>query len=267
MLPLENDLYTPIISRYLRIEDKTWGDEKKGYIIRYSGQLYNLDSAQTYDQLAEALRPQNITPLFRLEGNKHVILLQNGIIQPKPSKVWANILFFILTMISVTFTGAVFSSGDIPTNISGWFNFLRGGLPFSIALLTILLFHEFGHYLVGRYHKTAVTLPFFIPLPYPISIFGTFGAFIQMKEPPKNKRTLLDIGIAGPLAGLIVAIPILLYGLYLSPVDKLPIQFPVGQILEGNSILYLLLKFIAKGQLLPQPFIGSAISSLVLHFP
>jgi membrane-associated protease RseP (regulator of RpoE activity) len=166
-------------------------------------------------------------------------------------------------MISVTFTGAVFSSGDIPTNISGWFNFLRGGLPFSIALLTILLFHEFGHYLVGRYHKTAVTLPFFIPLPYPISIFGTFGAFIQMKEHPKKRRTLLDIGIAGPLAGLIVAIPILLYGLYLSPVDKLPIQFPVGQILEGNSILYLLLKFIAKGQLLPQPFTFAGMNPIL----
>jgi membrane-associated protease RseP (regulator of RpoE activity) len=140
---------------------------------------------------------------------------------------------------------------------------MRGGLPFSIALLTILLFHEFGHYLVGRYHKTAVTLPFFIPLPYPISFFGTFGAFIQMKEPPKNRRTLLDIGIAGPLAGLIVAIPILLYGLHLSPVDKLPVQFPVGQILEGNSILYLLLKFIAKGQLLPQPFTYAGLNPIL----
>lgn len=263
MLAIENDLFTPIISRYLHIEDKTWGDDKKGYVIRFSGQLYNQDSAQAYDQLAEVLRPQNITPIFRLESGKHIILLQNGIIQPKPTRIWANILFFILTLISVTFTGAVFSSGDIPSSISGWYNFMRGGLPFSIALLTILLFHEFGHYLVGRYHKTAVTLPFFIPLPYPISFFGTFGAFIQMKEPPKNRRTLLDIGIAGPLSGLIVAIPILLYGLYLSPVGRLPVQFPAGQILEGNSILYLLLKFIAKGQFLPQPFTYAGISPIL----
>ena len=90
--------------------------------------------------------------------------------------------------------------------------------------------------------------------PFPFSYFGTMGAFIQLKEPPKNRRILLDIGIAGPLAGLIVAIPVLLLGLYLSPVDKIPFQLPVGQIFEGNSILYLLLKFIVKGQLLPQPF-------------
>ncbi|OGO29691.1 MAG: hypothetical protein A2136_04485 [Chloroflexi bacterium RBG_16_54_11] len=80
------------------------------------------------------------------------------------------------------------------------------------------------------------------------------GAFIQLKEPPKNRRILLDIGIAGPLAGLIVAIPILLLGLSLSPVNKIPFQLPPGQLFEGNSILYLLMKFIVKGQLLPQPF-------------
>jgi membrane-associated protease RseP (regulator of RpoE activity) len=127
--------------------------------------------------------------------------------------------------------------------------------------MTILVCHEFGHYLAGRYHKTVVTLPFFIP--FPISLFGTMGAFIQLKEPPKNRRILLDIGIAGPLAGVIVAIPILLLGLYLSPVERLPFQLPVGQIFEGNSILYLLLKFIVKGQLLPQPFNYASLNPVV----
>lgn len=74
---------------------------------------------------------------------------------------------------------------------------------------------------------------------------------------------MLDIGIAGPLAGLIVAIPILLYGLYLSPVDKLPFQLPALQIFEGNSILYLFLKFIVKGQLLPQPFTYAGLNPII----
>ncbi len=261
MLPVENDLYTPIISRFLRIEDTTWGDEKKGYIARYRGQLYSQDFVQAYDQLAQALRPQNITPLFRLEENRHVILLMNGIIQPKPSKIWGNILFFVLTVISVAFTGAMFSASALPTNLSGWFNFFLSGLPFAIALMAILVCHEFGHYLVGRYHKTAVTLPFFIPFPF--SYFGTMGAFIQLKELPKNRRILLDIGIAGPLAGLIVAIPVLLLGLYLSPVDKIASLIPAGQIFEGNSILYLLLKFIVKGQLLPQPSTFAGMSPII----
>jgi Zn-dependent protease len=261
MLPEQNDLYSPIISRYLRIDDTTWGDEKKGFLARYRGQLYSQDTAQAYDELALALRPQNITPLFRLEDNRHVILLLNGIITPKPSKVWGNILFFVLTLISVTFTGALFSTAAIPSGISGWFNFMLGGLPFAIALMAILGCHEFGHYLAGRYHKTAVTLPFFIPFPF--SYFGTMGAFIQLKEPPKNRRILLDIGIAGPLAGLIVAIPVLLLGLYLSPVDKIPFQLPLGQIFEGNSILYLLLKFIVKGQLLPQPYTFAGLNPII----
>jgi membrane-associated protease RseP (regulator of RpoE activity) len=261
MLPVENDLYTPIVSRILRIDDTTWGDEKKGFLVRYRGQLYNPDTAQAYDQLAQALRGLNVTPLFRLEENRHAVVLMNGVIQPKPAKIWGNILFFILTILSVMFAGAASYTNKLPTTISGWFSFLLSGLPFAVALMTILVCHEFGHYLAGRYHKTVVTLPFFIP--FPISLFGTMGAFIQLKEPPKNRRILLDIGIAGPLAGVIVAIPILLLGLYLSPVERLPFQLPVGQIFEGNSILYLLLKFIVKGQLLPQPFNYASLNPVV----
>jgi membrane-associated protease RseP (regulator of RpoE activity) len=181
--------------------------------------------------------------------------LLNGIIQPKPTKIWGNIVFFIITVLSVMYVGANYSAADsissLPATLSGWVKFMLGGLPFAIALMAILVCHEFGHYLAGRYHKTAVTLPFFIPFPF--SYFGTMGAFIQLKEPPKNRRIMLDIGIAGPLAGLIVAIPVLLLGLYLSPVEKIPFQLPLGQIFEGNSIIYLLLKFIVKGQFLPQP--------------
>ena len=90
-----------------------------------------------------------------------------------------------------------------------------------------------------------VITPYFIPLPI-ISPFGTMGAFINMKSIPKNKKQLFDIGIAGPLSGLIIAIPVLLIGLSLSEVSPLPVQIPegTGYQLEGNSILYLFLKFI-----------------------
>ena len=261
MFPIENDTYTPVVAHILRIDDTTWGDEKKGFLVRFRGQLYNQDTAQAYDLLVQALSGLNVTPLFRLEENRHVVILLKGVIQPKPAKVWGNILFFILTVLSVMFAGAVGYTDKLPTTISGWFSFMLSGLPFAVALMAILVCHEFGHYLAGRYHKTVVTLPFFIP--FPVSLFGTMGAFIQLKEPPKNRRILLDIGIAGPLAGLIVAIPILLLGLYLSPVEKLPFNLPVGQIFEGNSILYLLMKFIVKGQLLPQPFNYSTLDPIL----
>jgi len=147
--------------------------------------------------------------------------------------------------------------GPTGTNLGQLFlNLLRRldrGIPFAVSLLSILAAHEFGHYLAARYHKTQVSLPFF--LPFPGSPFGTLGAFIQLKEPPRNRRVLLDIGLAGPLAGLIVAIPILLLGLSLSEVGVLPLnaEEAFGQILEGNSLIYLGIKFLVTQRILPAP--------------
>jgi membrane-associated protease RseP (regulator of RpoE activity) len=257
MLPTENDVYTSIVSRVLKIEDITWGEEKQGFIVRYRGQLYNQDTPAAYDQLAQSLQPLNITPLFRMDQGRHAVLLVSGVIQPRPSKTWVNGILFILTVFSVLLAGTLYTyQGPVPEDfkslVTTVITNLGQGIPFAVSLLAILLAHEFGHYLAGRYHKTDVTLPYFMPFPF--SAFGTLGAFIQIKEVPKNRRILLDIGLAGPLAGLIVAIPVVLLGLYLSPVERLPFQFPFGQGFEGNSILYLLLKFIVKGKLLPQPF-------------
>lgn len=255
---LDADVLTPIVGRVLRIEDVTWGDPKKNFIVRYRGKLYLEDSAAAYDQLQESLRAMAITPVFRLEEGRHVVLLLKGTIQAKPSKIWVNGLMFLLTLLCVVLAGAIYAyqgpvAEDPITMLRFIFHQIGGGVPFAISLLSILLAHEFGHYLAARYHKTAVTLPYFIPLP--LSPLGTMGAFIQIKEPPKNKRVMLDIGIAGPLAGLVVAIPVLLLGLWLSPVHQLPATLSPqeGLSLEGNSLLYLMAKWVVKGELLPAP--------------
>ena len=251
-----NDPYTSSVSRVLRVEDVTWGEQKQGFIVRYRGMLYNQDTAAAYDELADSMRLLNVTPLFRIEEGRHAVILVPGIIKPRPSKIWVNGVLFLLTIVTVLMAGALYTySGPPPESIRGLLLELLGnlgnGIAFALTLLAILVAHEFGHYLAGRYHKTAVTLPYFVP--FPLSLFGTMGAFIQLKEPPKNRRILLDIGIAGPLAGLVVAIPLLLLGLYLSPVSKLPFELPPGQGFEGNSILYLAMKFLVKGEMLPQP--------------
>jgi membrane-associated protease RseP (regulator of RpoE activity) len=123
------------------------------------------------------------------------------------------------------------------------------GWPFALSLLGILLAHELGHYFMSRYHKTPATLPYFIPFPF--SPLGTMGAAIIMRGIPKNKRVLFDIGVAGPIAGLVIAIPVLLYGLTLSTLGTIEPN-PNG-FLEGNSLIYLLAKFVVFGQLLPAP--------------
>ena len=260
-----DDPYTPFISQVMRIEERTWGGGKQNYIIRYRGQIYG-DSSQAYDKLSQSLRELDITPLFRLEDDRQTIVLLKGVVKYKPSNKWINLILFILTVVSVLFAGVFSNYGgplvlDLDLIWPHLVEAIKLSLAFTVSLLAILLAHEFGHYLAARYHKTNVTLPYFIP--FPLSPFGTMGAFIQLKEPPKNKRILLDIGIAGPLAGLLVAIPVLFIGLSLSVVDRLPPVMDGAVSLEGNSILYLFAKYIVFGQWLPTPVTYGGINPLI----
>jgi len=237
----------------MSIEDTTLGTPKQGFIVRYRGRIRLEDTNAAYDNLAALLKPYNLTPLFRWDSGRHAILIVQGMPQVRQSDTRINLLLGVLTIASVFYTGAVYGGQALPSDLlQGVVAVIKNGWPFGVSMMAILAAHEFGHYLVGRYHGAKVTLPYFIPLPV-ISPFGTMGAFINMKEPPKNRRILLDIGIAGPLAGLIVAIPVLFLGLYLSNLS--PLNVPPGQAvqLEGNSIIYLLAKFITFGKLLPQP--------------
>ena len=261
------DPYLQLVKQVFRIEEVTWGNEKQNFLVRYRGKLL-LDSQEAYLQLSQSLQNLDVTPLFRLEDDGEIIVLLKGIVKPKPSNPWINLILFIFTGISVIFAGTLFEyRGPLTTDLNELLPHLLPtlyrGIAFAASLLAILLAHEFGHYLAARYHRSAVTLPYFIPFPF--SPFGTMGAFIQLKEPPKNKRILLDIGIAGPLAGLVVAIPLLFLGLYLSQTDKLPLFLAQGQAisLEGNSLLYLMMKFIIFGNWLPAPASLSGINPLI----
>lgn len=250
-----SDIFTPLVQRVFRIESTTWGTTKQNYLVRYQGELL-LDSEAAYDQLAEGFHPHEVTPLFRIEDDQHTIILIEGVIEPKPSNPWVNLILFIFTIFSVLVAGALYDyTGPVSENamvmVQHILSTLWTGWPFAVSMLAILLAHEFGHYLAARYHNSAVTLPYFIP--FPLSPFGTLGAFIQLKQPPKNKNILLDIGAAGPYAGLIVAVPVLIYGLYTSDLNMLPSVLESGQGFEGNSIFYLAMKFVIFGEWLPRP--------------
>jgi membrane-associated protease RseP (regulator of RpoE activity) len=261
----DSEILTSVVSRVFRVEEFTHGDPKQGYFMRYRGRLLS-DSVEAYDQLSEALRPYDITPLFRLEGQRQSVLLVHGVVRPKAGRATVNIVLFVLTVLSVLLAGALYSySGPLPNDILGQITTLLThiwvGWPFAVSLLAILLAHEFGHYFVGRARGAAVSLPFFIPFPF--SILGTLGAFIQLKQVPKNKRALFDLAVAGPLAGLVVAIPVLLYGLAHSTLGT--ITNAPGMFAEGNSLLYLLAKFVVFGKILPAPPNLSGLP-LLLHW-
>lgn len=254
MLLPENEILNNLVARVFRIEDITSADPRQGFFLRYRGRLLEEDSAILYDRLADSLSPYKITPLFRLEDGSQVIYLTETLPEPKQEKVSTNIILFILTVFSVMLAGAQ-PDGPFPADFGGQmlmlFQSILSGWPFALSLLGILLAHELGHYFVSRYHKTPATLPYFIPLPPPLGLLGTMGAAIIMRGIPKNKRVLFDIGAAGPIAGLVVAIPVLLLGLSLSTTGI--IQPDPNGFLEGNSLLYLLAKFTVFGQLLPAP--------------
>jgi membrane-associated protease RseP (regulator of RpoE activity) len=150
-----------------------------------------------------------------------------------------HIVLFVATFLTTSLNGAFEAGVDPLVDPAS----IRAGFPFSVALLSILLFHEFGHYILAAVHGVRATLPYFIPAP-PMLI-GTFGAFIRMKSLPPNRRALFDIGAAGPWAGLMVAIPAVLIGLRLSEVR--PLGVSEGGLVLGDSILFRWLTRLALG--------------------
>ncbi len=262
-----NDTINALVRRVFYVEDITAGTAKQDFIMRYRGRLLQENSSEAYDQLAAWLKPYNITPLFRWDENRQVILLVPCMPEPTRSNPKVNLWLGIATILSLLFAGGIFSlEGPLPADwLQAAWLLIATGWPFAVSMIAILGAHEFGHYLVGRYHGVHLTLPYFIPLP--ISPIGTMGAFINMKEMPKNRRHLLDIGIAGPLSGLIVAIPVLILGLSLSKLDPIPAVLPpgTGLAMEGNSILYLLAKWLVFGKVLPAPFDYGNLPPLLYH--
>ena len=264
----QTEVFHQMVAKVFAVQSIATGTGRDFFAYKFTGKLYSEDSESAYELLKSSLSTYGLTPLFRKEEGGQVIYIVKEPPKYKIGSPVVNLALFGLTLISVMISGVIFSyqgpnGSDLPTLLKYTLSHLTDGLPFAVSLLAILSAHEFGHYFAGRFHHTRVTLPYFIPFPF--SAFGTMGAFIQMKETPRNRNHLLDIGLAGPLAGFIVAVPVLLIGLSLSKISPIPVSFPAGQGIqvEGNSIIYLLLKYITFGKLLPEPAAMGGISPIL----
>lgn len=163
---------------------------------------------------------------------------------PAPRRARTNVILFVVTLLSVFHMGArlELAARGMPLGILEELKHLHMGWTFAVPLMGILLTHEFGHYFAAMIHRVPASLPYFIPLPF-IGLFGTMGAVISMPERIRSRNALLDIGAAGPLAGMVVAVPVLIIGLMQSPVKEVS-----GHgLLEGQCILYSLLKLGVHG--------------------
>ena len=161
---------------------------------------------------------------------------------------WLNVLLFLATCISTILAGAFWEGVSIFGHPNPIFHdplaVFTAGLPFSLSLMAILLFHEFGHYVAARIHRVEVTFPYFVPAP---NIIGTFGAFIKSKSAFMDRRQLLDVAAAGPLAGLVVAIIVLIVGISQSRIMPIPADSAV--MLFGNSLLHTMITILVRGSI------------------
>ncbi len=170
------------------------------------------------------------------------------------------IVLAVTTLITTTLAGVAFISGiEDPQALRADPTLLNQGFAYGLSLMLILGVHETGHYLATRYHHLKATLPYFIPVPF---FLGTFGAFIQMRSPMPNRRALFDVGLSGPLSGLVMSVPFLLWGLAHSSVVPLVEQTPLFNfeaLDPSRSIIVLLIAKLALGASL------QADSALQLH--
>lgn len=154
---------------------------------------------------------------------------------------YVHLLLLLMTLATTTCSGAGhyqsfrvgFSSA--PSDLSTT-QAIVGGLWYSLTILAILGCHELGHYLACRYYDVDASRPFFLPVPLPLT--GTLGAFIRIRDPIPSKRMLFDIGIAGPIAGFLVAVPALVIGMAMSTVIELPDPLPPLTMYLGEPLLY-----------------------------
>lgn len=205
----------------------------RGGVIVLRGDLLT-EPPRALDVLLRRLRPLGYTPFLRREAAGVTLQAWPLVETAKRPRIGLNILLFVLTCFTTLIAGSgAFLSFDPFTE--PWR--LASGAPFAITLLAILGTHEFGHYFTARYHHASVSLPYFIPAPPPF-LFGTLGAIIRMRSPARDRNALLDIAAAGPLAGLLVAIPAVLLGLQWSTVLRVP---PGEHLVFGDSILMRLL--------------------------
>lgn len=214
-------------------------------------------SEREIEDIQQTLLSHGIHSQLQVTPREYLLRLIAEYSQTRKGDYNLNILLLVATLLTTSMTGAMLLGFDPFTNFG---NILRG-LPYSLSLLFVLGAHEFGHYWYARRHRISATLPYFIPFFIPYFSFGTFGAFIRIKSPIPDRRALLDVGIAGPLASFCLSLILIIIGFWQLP-DLEGVKLYVSQIHPwadnssgaltlGDSILFDLMRRLMGVQYLP----------------
>jgi membrane-associated protease RseP (regulator of RpoE activity) len=200
-------------------------------------------------------------------GSDYII----SVIKRRKSKtfgVWINIVLLVATLISTIYVGEGLYAGYFDITKFSWDLYFYGFLYFSLPLLVILGSHEFGHYFMARRSGVSASLPFFMPAPF--TLLGTLGAFISLRDPLPDRKTLIKIGAAGPLVGFGMSIVVGIIGAYLGTIQK-PVNVTSSQIsyLISLPLIYYILPGIQTLNVHPVAFaawVGFLVTAINL-FP
>ena len=184
-------------------------------------------------------------PFFALVPNPEAKAMEQGMVQ-KDRRVGFAVLMFAITLLTATVAGVTID-GTTSENLFADLRLLVRGLSYSLPLLIIIAIQKFSHYFVALHYKIRTTLPYFIPFPFLLDSFslGTLGAILQRRSPIPHRKALFDTAIVGCLSGLIIIVPVLLWGLSLSEVVPLE-ESSAFNIQAQDPRLSLLLSLLAK---------------------
>ncbi|MFQ6061148.1 MAG: site-2 protease family protein, partial [Thermoplasmata archaeon] len=242
-LSVEIENVSRIVGKYFPIYETRVSPNVFSFFIRAEDATMEAN----FDRLRIEMTPMKYVPILTLEKGEQVIHVQRRPkVRYRSGKV--NLALLIATIGTSVFAGMIHWSGYDNVPMYSLSAVAFGSLFFAFPLLAILSTHEFGHYFMARKHNVAASLPFFIPSFPPL---GTFGAVISMRDPIPSRKALLDIGIAGPIFGLIVSIPVTAVGLYLTSIGAKPIPPNVGE--GGNLAFYPPILFQFLETLIPIP--------------
>ncbi|MEK6976281.1 MAG: site-2 protease family protein [Candidatus Thermoplasmatota archaeon] len=214
-----------MVERHFRVYDAR-DESVRGQVVAHMFCI--MFPPREFDARFEAFRAElravdrELLAFVRHEGGEDVLFVAD---RPpaSPRRHRLHLTLFLATVVTTVMTGAMYWGGyRRPGDGFAWSVFWSpvdlfwGFVTFALPLMLILGIHELAHYVAARRHGLRATLPFFIPVPPPLMMFGTLGAFISLKDPLPDRRALFDVGASGPIAGFLVALPIILLGSYLT---------------------------------------------------